>query len=507
MADDEDLEVVEVHVEHPGRADAERFQDADGFLDGPGGSALGKAGTVQRVDLARRLRSGTVHESSPSLARVEAEVAIGRGAAPLIMPCMASSDPAYKILFSQPRMVEDTLRGYVAPDWYGELDFSTLARMNAEYIGPELYNRIGDMLWRVGFSEGSPLGGPPLANGERPYLLVLFEFQSAVDPDMAWRMHEYVYLLQRHQRGNGTLKAEGREPPVLAVVVYNGDRPWTAADARSGPVVEGPSGPGWAGNRFRTHVVLDERGLAEGGGGPAGSGLRLHGSRRLPGTRLQLHRLPPDNRLTTLIGLETGAAEALPGLLWKAFERYAGEEEKGLREGYHARVRYSRSPHGGERLPPLAEMERVLEARRGGSEMPTLMDARAMEWEARVLERGREQGREQALAELERTLDAGREGGEAQTLMDARAMEWEARVLERGREQGREQGIAQGRAEERALLRRQTERRFGAETARQVSELLAEVADAEDLLEAGDWILECRTGGELLDRLRHAHGE
>ena len=414
---------------------------------------------------------------------------------------MASSDPAYKILFSQPRMVEDTLRGYVAPDWCDELDFSTLARMNAEYIGPELYSRIGDMLWRVEFSEGSPLGGPPLANGERPYLLVLFEFQSAVDSDMAWRMHEYVYLLQRRQRGNGTLKAEGREPPVLAVVVYNGDRPWTASDARSGPVVEGPSGSGWTGNRFRTHVVLDERVLAEGGGGPAGSGLRL------PETRLQLHRLPPDNRLTTLIGLETGAVEALPGLLWKAFERYAGEEEKGLREGYHARVRYSGSPHGGERLPPLAEMERVLEAGRGGSEMPTLMDARAMEWEERVLERGREQGREQALAELERTLEAGRGGSEMPTLMDARAMEWEARVLERGREQGREQGIAQGRAEERALLRRQAERRFGAETARQVSELLAEVADAEDLLEAGDWILECRTGGELLERLRHAHGK
>ena len=160
------------------------------------------------------------------------------------MGCMASSDPAYKILFSQPRMVEDTLRGYVAPDWCEALDFSTLTRMNAEYIGPELYNRIGDMLWRVEFREGSPLGGPPLANGERPYLLVLFEFQSAVDPDMAWRMHEYVYLLQRHQRGNGTLKAEGREPPVLAVVVYNGDRPWTAGDARSGPVVEGPSGSG-----------------------------------------------------------------------------------------------------------------------------------------------------------------------------------------------------------------------------------------------------------------------
>ena len=78
--------------------------------------------------------------------------------------------------------------------------------------------------------------------------------------------------------------------------------------------------------------------------------------------------------------------------------------------------------------------------------MPTLMDARAMEWEARVLERGREQ----ALAELERALEARREGKEPPALMDARAMEWGARVLERGREQG----IAQGRAEERVLLRR-----------------------------------------------------
>ena len=83
------------------------------------------------------------------------------------MPRMASSDPAYKILFSQRRMVEDTLRGYVAPDWCDALDFSTLTQMNTEYIGPELYNRIGDMLWRVEFQDGSLLGGPPLANGER----------------------------------------------------------------------------------------------------------------------------------------------------------------------------------------------------------------------------------------------------------------------------------------------------------------------------------------------------
>ena len=86
-------------------------------------------------------------------------------------------------------------------------------------------------------------------------------------------------------------------------------------------------------------------------------------------------------------------------------------------------------------------------------------------------------------------------------LMEARIMEWEARVLERGREQG----VAQGRVEgERTLLRRQTASRFGAETAARLSELLADVEDAEDLIEVGDWLLECRTGDELLDRCRRA---
>ena len=99
--------------------------------------------------------------------------------------------------------------------------------------------------------------------------------------------------------------------------------------------------------------------------------------------------------------------------------------------------------------------------------MPTLMDARAMEWEARVMERGREQGREQGIA------------------------------------QGREQGIAQGRAEgRRELLRRQAERRFGPETAARLAGYMAETAGVEELLQVGDWILDCATGRELLDRLR-----
>ena len=38
-------------------------------------------------------------------------------------------DAAYKDLFSHPRMVEDLLRGFAAPEWSGALDFSTLEKL------------------------------------------------------------------------------------------------------------------------------------------------------------------------------------------------------------------------------------------------------------------------------------------------------------------------------------------------------------------------------------------
>lgn len=456
--------------------------------------------------------------------------------APRTIPRMApSADPAYKLLLAQPRMVEDVLCGFIAPRWCDHLDFSTLSQMNPELIGADLHRRIGDMAWRVELEPASPLGEPPLANGQRPYLLILFEHQSTVDPDMAFRMHEYVYLLHRHLRNNGTVKAQGRAPPILPVIVYNGIRPWTAPGARPGPVAA-PGTAGWIGDEAWAYALLDERERAD-------EGADLMGS-----------RLPPDNRMTMLIGLETSPVEARPRLLAEAFERYPGEEERGLREGYHARVRSPGGRYGSEALPSFEEMERVLAASRGGREMETLMEARTREFEERAIARGivegREQGiaqgREQAFEEMERVLAGSREERETETLMEARTREFEERAIARGivqgrkqvfeemvrvlagsrgegetetlvearaREfeeraiaQGREQGIAQVRAEERALLCRLAERRFGAETAARLAEPLAGVEDAEDLVEAGDWIVDCRTGDELLERLRHARG-
>ncbi len=164
--------------------------------------------------------------------------------------------------------------------------------------------------------------------------------------------------------------------------------------------------------------------------------------------------LAPGGRLAALAELESAPAESLPRLLLAAFERHDGEGSAALRRGLHLRVEAALAGRGlGEGLPPLAASERMLAARRG-ADMTAMLDATLARWE-------------------------------------------EAKVAE-GVERGLAEGVAQGRV---ALLRRQAQRRFGAEVAGQVKVLLADVSDTSRLDEAGEWLVECDTGEALLERL------
>ncbi len=89
---------------------------------------------------------------------------------------------------------------------------------------------------------------------------------------------------------------------------------------------------------------------------------------------------------------------------------------------------------------------------------------------------------------------------EVRTMLAERVKEWTAEWVKQGREEGREEG----HAEERALLCRLAARKFDGDTAERLSELLEGEANAEMLAQVGEWIIECRTGGELLGRLAGA---
>ncbi|MCY3676350.1 MAG: hypothetical protein OXH66_01975 [Gemmatimonadetes bacterium] len=74
--------------------------------------------------------------------------------------------------------------------------------------------------------------------------------------------------------------------------------------------------------------------------------------------------------------------------------------------------------------------------------------------------------------------------------------------LERGLERGLEQGLEQGRrAEGRALVARLATRKFGAETAEQLSRVLEDIADPERLAEIADAIIDCDSDAELFARV------
>ena len=100
------------------------------------------------------------------------------------------------------------------------------------------------------------------ADGEAAHVVVLFEFQSRPDRHMAWRMHEYMYLLELNLRDVGVHR--GRMPDMLSVVVYNGDRSWTGAPHRHGPLVGPPTAAGRALNRWRALELIDYHALARG---------------------------------------------------------------------------------------------------------------------------------------------------------------------------------------------------------------------------------------------------
>ena len=124
-------------------------------------------------------------------------------------------DAAYKKLFLHPRTVADTLRG-TAHSVIRHFELESLERLPASFVTRRLGQRHTDMLWRL-----------RSANGDWLYLIVLLEFQSTVERRMARRMIDYTLGIV-DSLTEPELGPHGLYPPVLPVVLYNGERRWTA---------------------------------------------------------------------------------------------------------------------------------------------------------------------------------------------------------------------------------------------------------------------------------------
>ena len=356
------------------------------------------------------------------------------------------SDPVYKRLYAFPEMVADLLRSLFPDDALGA-DYDSLRRLPAEYVGDDYRQRRGDSVWQMRADAGVAAEGG--AGHGRLYVLLMLEFQARNDRGMAVRILEYTAMLYRALLREGAFEGGGALPPVLPVVLYNGDAPWRSAPEMRDLVAK--TGPGLAPFQpSQRHVVLDERHV---GADDAGLKELTRAVVLLEQSRTAADLARVAESLTGWLSAPSRRelAAAFADWLWLLLRRLdgapAGVDEAGSGEMSLEEVRMT-----------LAE--------------------RVAEWPKPYIRQGREEG-----------IGIGREEG-----------------IGIGREEGigigREEGIGIGREEgiahERRLLRRLAAARFGVTTADRLADILAGESDPERLAEYGEAIVRCATGDELL---------
>ena len=123
-------------------------------------------------------------------------------------------DAAYKAMYRHPQAIRDLCRylvtphGPLGPETLTALDLSTVEKLPAEWVTADFRRRHGDQVWRIRFRDASEEAGAGA------WLLLLLEFQSRDDTDMALRMLGYVVELYRDLEAQGVVRPGTRRPPV-----------------------------------------------------------------------------------------------------------------------------------------------------------------------------------------------------------------------------------------------------------------------------------------------------
>ena len=310
--------------------------------------------------------------------------------------------------------------------------------------------RYADAVWRIRYADAD-------AGDDARTLVLLLEFQSTVDPDMAARTLIYTGLLREHLRRQGKFDPDGGLR-TLAVVVYSGPKPWLAADAADAV----PLSPD--GTPLMTVVAP----------------YRLLDSRRAA-TDDSTERNPA----LAVLGVEGTTSPAQAAARMQAMALWLPQvlTDRDVRREFGASV-VAWLAATMPRLFPSADGEEIESIGLGlfeEDEMTTL-HLRVKEWEAEWLRQGIAQG-------MERGLEQGMEQG-----------------MERGLAQGVEQGMERGLAQERSLLCEIAARKFGAAVGEALARRLESASDAEALRDIGVLIIDCTDGAELLARIP-PHGD
>jgi predicted transposase YdaD len=278
-------------------------------------------------------------------------------------------DHSYKLLFSHPEMIADLLRGYVRQPWVERLDFASLERADGHYVTADLREREDDLIWRVRWVGDDD-------DGHWLYVYLLLEFQSTPDTFMALRVMTYLGLLYQDLAKAGHLGQDGRLPPVLPLVLYNGERPWRAATDIGELIASIPGGL----DAFRPalrYLLLDES---------------RHADDALPSTR---------NLVAGLFGLENSRTpDDVRRVLGQLLVWLAEPEQLSLRRHFAVWLKRVLLPSrmrgiNFDQVNDLQEIDNMLAER---------VKDWTRDWKEQGLEEGRKEGREEGREEGERAV-------------------------------------------------------------------------------------------------------
>lgn len=273
---------------------------------------------------------------------------------------MDKHDTIYKLLFSHDRMVRDLLVGFLPGEWTAALDMDSLEKMNGSYVTDDLRGRHGDAVWRVRWGE------------DWLYVYLLLEFQSSVDRFMALRIMVYTGLLHQDLIRRNELGADRRLPPVLPVVLYNGEPRWRApTEVR--PLIQAPPDGLERYQPDQAFLLIDE------------------------GAYSADDRQPLNNLVAALFRLEHHrSSDEVAGVLQLLVKWLEGPEQAGLCRSYLEWLR-RRLPQWfpGETFPEMHDLQEAYE----------MITNRFEEWKERQRLVGVQQG-------IERGIERGRLEGE-----------------------------------------------------------------------------------------------
>jgi len=141
-------------------------------------------------------------------------------------------DRLFKLVYGRPAQAAAYFRRFLPAEVAARLDLDRLERSDASFVDDTLKARHADLLFTA------PLRVPPGpdpddadadadATPRQALLYLLFEHQSTVDPTMPFRFLRYMVRIW--ERWLSEHPDATHLPPIIPLVLYQGERPWRSA--------------------------------------------------------------------------------------------------------------------------------------------------------------------------------------------------------------------------------------------------------------------------------------